>query len=226
VVIKHPDNQHTIYWHLSAVHVSLGDQVNDGEQIGLSGNSGYSCGAHLHYALFASADLSAGNSLVPDGRWTVEAGHPGTNHPGRVPWLASYWNEHSYNGYTMLRYTTRQTWVEFRNDGGRPWINNNYYNGTGRVMLYATNSSGTATRNSSFAASDWPYVYSPGKADVATVNPGQVGRFTFNLYAAFEGNYTERFSLGAHKIKNGSLYFFNYAALGNYYIPITVTHCC
>jgi murein DD-endopeptidase MepM/ murein hydrolase activator NlpD len=117
VVIKHPDNQHTIYWHLSEVEVSVGDFVNDGERIGVSGNSGYSCGAHLHYALYASADRSASNSLVPDGRWTVEEGHPGTNHPGRVPWLAAYSDEKTSGTVNIIQYGTVTHWVEFRNSG-------------------------------------------------------------------------------------------------------------
>jgi hypothetical protein len=143
-----------------------------------------------------------------------------------VPWLASYANEKSPAGYSVLQYSTTSTWVEFRNDGGRAWQNSDFYNGTGRIWLYAVNSSGTGTRNSTFSASDWPQDYAPGAANTDDIGPGETGRVTFNLYAAASGSFSERFNLGAHEIANGSVYFFNYGYVGNYYIPINVAHCC
>lgn len=46
-------NEHaiTIYAHLSAIIVKVGDQVLANDQIGLSGNSGFSTGPHLHWGL-------------------------------------------------------------------------------------------------------------------------------------------------------------------------------
>ena len=49
IVINHPDGSQTQYSHLSKVSVAIGDTVSQGEQIGLSGNSGRSTGPHLHY---------------------------------------------------------------------------------------------------------------------------------------------------------------------------------
>jgi len=49
VAINHGDGSQTQYSHLSKVSVSVGDKVAQGEQIGLSGNSGKSTGPHLHY---------------------------------------------------------------------------------------------------------------------------------------------------------------------------------
>ena len=37
------------FWHLNSVGVKKGQRVNAGQQIGLSGNTGYSSGAHLHF---------------------------------------------------------------------------------------------------------------------------------------------------------------------------------
>jgi hypothetical protein len=52
VFIRHDDGTLSIYGHMkdtSAVHV--GEHVSAGEIIGLSGNTGHSTGAHLHYAI-------------------------------------------------------------------------------------------------------------------------------------------------------------------------------
>jgi hypothetical protein len=89
------------------------------------------------------------------------------------------------------------------------------------------NSAGTDTRVSTFAASDWPQDYAPGAANADDILPGNVGRFTFDLHAAVSGgSFTERFNLGASQIANGSIKFFDYDWISNYYIPITVQHCC
>lgn len=51
VHIDHGQGYKTLYMHLSAIRVSVGDQVTQGQVIGLSGNSGYSSGPHLHFQL-------------------------------------------------------------------------------------------------------------------------------------------------------------------------------
>ncbi len=41
----------TIFWHLSEFKCKNGDRVKAGDLIGLSGNTGFSTGPHLHYGL-------------------------------------------------------------------------------------------------------------------------------------------------------------------------------
>ncbi len=49
IVVSHPNGTQTLYAHLSAVNVSVGDKVSKGQVIGKLGNSGKSTGPHLHF---------------------------------------------------------------------------------------------------------------------------------------------------------------------------------
>lgn len=48
VVLKHGDGTASIYKHLNAVHVTVGELVRSGVAVGLSGSTGYSTGPHAH----------------------------------------------------------------------------------------------------------------------------------------------------------------------------------
>lgn len=53
IMIKHEDGSIAQYWHLqqNGVLVEIGDQVEQGQAIGLSGNTGYTAFPHLHFQL-------------------------------------------------------------------------------------------------------------------------------------------------------------------------------
>ncbi len=51
VYIQHSDGRMTRYGHLSKIIVKVGDHVDQGQKIALSGNTGVSTGAHLHFEI-------------------------------------------------------------------------------------------------------------------------------------------------------------------------------
>jgi murein DD-endopeptidase MepM/ murein hydrolase activator NlpD len=49
VIIDHGNGYRTLYWHLNAVNVERGQQVERAEQIGIAGETGCAIGPHLHF---------------------------------------------------------------------------------------------------------------------------------------------------------------------------------
>lgn len=49
VLIKHNNGYTSLYAHLQTVNVSVGQIVDENTNIGVMGNTGYSCGRHLHF---------------------------------------------------------------------------------------------------------------------------------------------------------------------------------
>ena len=54
VLVKHNNGLSTLYAHLSVIQVKEGDVLRSRQQLGLSGNTGYSTGPHLHFTVYAS----------------------------------------------------------------------------------------------------------------------------------------------------------------------------
>jgi hypothetical protein len=51
VVVDHGEDLRTIYGHLSKIGVALGQKIERGGELGLTGNTGRSSGPHLHYEI-------------------------------------------------------------------------------------------------------------------------------------------------------------------------------
>ena len=78
VRILHEDGTHAIYAHLSwnSIRVKPGDRVQRGEFIAESGNTGYSSGPHLHFAVVRNKGL---------GITSIPVVFSGTNNESIVP---------------------------------------------------------------------------------------------------------------------------------------------
>ena len=59
VAISHPDGSRTMYCHMSARLVSVGDTVSQGQIIGRVGSTGNSTGNHLHFEVWTNGNSSS-----------------------------------------------------------------------------------------------------------------------------------------------------------------------
>ena len=83
--IHHADGRNTYHLHLSRIDVTVGQRVSKGQVIGLTGNTGRSTGAHLHFSMTDSAGnlidplivLGAGSASAPSPRRSVKLGSRG-----------------------------------------------------------------------------------------------------------------------------------------------------
>lgn len=68
VVVKHSDGYYTLYAHLSAITVRIGQSVTAGQQVGNVGSTGASSGPHLHFEVRTHpTDFGVGVFIGPMG---------------------------------------------------------------------------------------------------------------------------------------------------------------
>jgi murein DD-endopeptidase MepM/ murein hydrolase activator NlpD len=68
VLLRHPAGYETMYGHLSRLVAAEGDEVQAGQVIGLSGNSGRSTAPHLHFEIRRDNKTVDPLDLVKEGR--------------------------------------------------------------------------------------------------------------------------------------------------------------
>ncbi|HEX8026644.1 MAG TPA: M23 family metallopeptidase [Candidatus Limnocylindrales bacterium] len=93
IVIDDGNGFRSVYVHLHRIDVKAGDHVKAGQQIGLEGSSGHATGCHLHYSLYAPAEVARWATYPKD----VERYHLPTGEVARIdpltllPPLATGW---------------------------------------------------------------------------------------------------------------------------------------
>jgi len=71
----------SVYGHLSTIAVSVGDTVNGGQNIGVSGNTGCSSAPHLHFQVYRWLDSRLEWVTVDPYGWTGAYPDPWSEHP-------------------------------------------------------------------------------------------------------------------------------------------------
>ena len=71
VVLEHDGDLETQYLHFSSVVVKVGERVEEGQLLGYSGNTGWSCGPHLHFKVARRENDGWNNPSLP----AMLAGH-------------------------------------------------------------------------------------------------------------------------------------------------------
>lgn len=72
VVINHGGGEATLYAHLNKRMVSVGEKVKAGQQIGQSGNTGYSTAPHLHFEIIVNGDYTDPLKHYPNTPYTIK----------------------------------------------------------------------------------------------------------------------------------------------------------
>jgi surface antigen len=126
VKISHANGTQTWYWHLNAAVVVAGRHVHRGQLIGFVGNTGFSCGAHLHFQLSVN---SATYSLAENGGAQLPYG----------------WKGYSQNYQTTLTATRTSgsvslTWVNSATDSPRFVVQRSFTSATSGWSTLASRS--------------------------------------------------------------------------------------
>jgi hypothetical protein len=102
VIVNHEGGRSTLYAHLSRLDVSTGDEVQQGQQLGLGGTTGVSDGKHLHF------ELHEGDTVVDPLRYL-----PASERTSQLP----YFKNDCTSGYLRIDPDSK-IWLEFTDAAG------------------------------------------------------------------------------------------------------------
>lgn len=75
--IKFPDGTRAIYGHMNEVKARVGEHINAGDIVGLSGNTGNSTGPHLHFGLKDASGSVIDPTPIADKLASISGDHVG-----------------------------------------------------------------------------------------------------------------------------------------------------
>jgi hypothetical protein len=75
--VKFPDGTRAIYGHMNEVKAHVGDHINAGDIVGLSGNTGNSTGPHLHFGLKDANGSALDPTPIADKLASISGDHVG-----------------------------------------------------------------------------------------------------------------------------------------------------
>jgi murein DD-endopeptidase MepM/ murein hydrolase activator NlpD len=75
--VKFPDGTRAIYGHMNEVKAHVGDHLNAGDIVGLSGNTGNSTGPHLHFGLKDANGSALDPTPIADKLASISGDHVG-----------------------------------------------------------------------------------------------------------------------------------------------------
>ena len=81
VMVQHPDGLATLYAHLSSIEATKGQTVTTGQELGLSGMTGYATGPHLHFGVY----VASGVQIMDLGKFRGSGGTPCTDAGAILP---------------------------------------------------------------------------------------------------------------------------------------------
>jgi murein DD-endopeptidase MepM/ murein hydrolase activator NlpD len=67
VIVQHKDGFSSLYAHLSKVEVTQGSLLHQGQELGLTGNTGNSTGPHIHFAIYLKGQPLDPLTVLPPG---------------------------------------------------------------------------------------------------------------------------------------------------------------
>lgn len=77
IMLQHPNGLDTLYAHLSEIDVAKGQAVSMGDIIGLTGETGYATGPHLHFGVYVGSSVQ----IIDLGAWRKQNGQSGNSTP-------------------------------------------------------------------------------------------------------------------------------------------------
>jgi hypothetical protein len=75
--VRFPDGTRAIYGHMNEVKAHVGDHLNAGDIVGLSGNTGNSTGPHLHFGLKDADGTALDPTTIADKLASISGDHLG-----------------------------------------------------------------------------------------------------------------------------------------------------